>query len=90
MENILSIMVVIFNALAIIFAILYYVNEEREKSSIKTYADKVNDENALLRSSIARLRQDNMKMAECIRTLRGKVRDGKKEIEKKSKAKASK
>lgn len=90
MENILSIMIVVFNVLAIIFAILYYVNEEREKSNIKTYADKVNDENALLRSSIARLRQDNMKMAECIRTLRGKVRNGKKEIEKKSKAKASK
>lgn len=90
METILSIMVVVFNVLAIIFAILYYVNEEREKSTIKTYADKVNDENALLRSSIARLRKDNKQMAECIKTLRGKVRDGKKEIEEKSKTKATK
>lgn len=90
MENILSIMVVVFNALAIIFALIYYASEEREKSNIKTYADKVNDKNALLRSSIARLRKDNKKMAECIKTLRGKIRDGKKEIEEKSKAKASK
>lgn len=90
MENILSIMIVVFNVLAIIFAILYYVNEEREKSNIKTYATKMENENNLLRSSIARLRKDNKKMAECIKTLRGKVRDGKKEIEEKSKAKASK
>jgi hypothetical protein len=90
MENISLICVIICNVLAIIFAILYYVNEEREKSTIKTYADKVNDKNALLRRSIARLRKDNKKMAECIKTLRGKVRDGKKEIEEKSKAKASK
>ena len=90
MENISLILIVICNVLAIIFALIYYKNEERVKSTIRTYANKVDDENALLRSSIARLRQDNMKMAECIRTLRGKVRNGKKEIEKKSKAKATK